>query len=156
METRKTTPGLRIFEKYSVRNAGGRNHRHGLDSGAMLKENHLRVFHGLKTIERLKEKLPLLTGLEVEVTNLEEFKEAIKFSPDIIMLDNFTKEDIKLAIKYKIDKQSATKIEVSGNITLENLKDFAGLALDFVSSGALIHKAEWADMSLQITFKEKR
>lgn len=151
VETRKTTPGLRIFEKYAVRCAGCRNHRHGLDSGAMLKENHLRVFQGLKTIKVLKEELPLLTALEVEVTSLSEFQEALEFSPDIIMLDNFSIEDIKEAIKYKKEKQSPTKIEVSGNITLDNLKDFAKLELDFLSSGALIHKSEWADMSLQIS-----
>jgi nicotinate-nucleotide pyrophosphorylase (carboxylating) len=152
VETRKTTPGLRLYEKYAIRAAGTRNHRHGLDSGAMLKENHLRVLGGVgPALERLQQNVPLLTKVEIEVTTLEEFETALKYKPDVIMLDHFDVSMTVQAVLQRNKKSPHTKIEVSGNLDQENIEGFAKSGVDYLSMGALIHKAHWVDMSLQIT-----
>lgn len=151
LETRKTTPGLRIYEKYATRVGGARNHRHGLDSGAMLKENHLRSIGCLEeALDNLKENTPILSKIEIEVTNLTEFRAALAKSPDVIMLDNFSFDDVKKAVQEKNKLNSNLKIELSGNLDEKNIQDISCLGVDYISMGALIHKSIWVDLSLQL------
>lgn len=151
LETRKTTPGLRLYEKYATRLAGVRNHRHSLDTGLMLKENHLRSFGGIPdALFSAQKSVPLLTRLEVEVTNLSEFRQAVAGGADVIMLDNFAVDDIRIAVAERNQGSRKIELEVSGNLSEENIATYAGLGIDFLSSGALIHQATWVDMSLQL------
>jgi nicotinate-nucleotide pyrophosphorylase (carboxylating) len=151
LDTRKTTPGLKVFEKYATRVGGARNHRYALSSGAMLKENHLRAFSSIKEpVQSLQTSLPLLSKIEVEVTNLEEFKEAMEAGAHVIMLDHFTPSNVKEALALKKTFQKEVEIEISGNLTEENLMKYQGLEIDYVSTGALIHQSRWSDMSLQV------
>lgn len=151
LETRKTTPGLRLYEKYATRVGGARNHRHGLDSGAMLKENHIRAVGDLVTALRFaKERVPVLTKVEVEVTNLNEFELALKEGADVIMLDNFSSADINDAITMRARIGSNAKIELSGNLDKADLTALAESGADYISMGALIHQATWVDMSMQL------
>jgi nicotinate-nucleotide pyrophosphorylase (carboxylating) len=151
LETRKTTPGLRLLEKYATRVAGARNHRHGLDGGAMLKENHLRVLGGISAaVAKLKENAPILTKIEVEVSHLQEFEEALALGADVIMLDNFSAEDAKAAVALKKTQGRKVELEVSGNLDRRNPQELVELGVDFLSMGALIHQASWVDMSMQL------
>ena len=151
LETRKTTPGLRLYEKYSVRVAGARNHRHALDGGAMLKENHLRSIGFMEdALLNLQNNLPILTKIEIEVTNLNEFRTALNLGADVIMLDNFSLEDVKIAVAEKNRTHPKVKLELSGNLDEKNISEIANSGVDYMSMGALIHKAIWVDMSLQI------
>jgi nicotinate-nucleotide pyrophosphorylase (carboxylating) len=151
LETRKTTSGLRMYEKYAVRAAGARNHRHGLDTGAMLKENHLRsLMHIESAMDKLKNSLPILTKLEVEVTNLEEFQSALSRGADVIMLDNFSIENVRAAVDFRDQMNPNVKLELSGNLDEKELSEIANSGVDYLSMGALIHKALWVDMSLQM------
>jgi nicotinate-nucleotide pyrophosphorylase (carboxylating) len=151
LETRKTTPGLRIYEKYATRIAGARNHRHGLDTGAMLKENHLRAIGSIEeSLDNLSKNIPILTKIEIEVTNLTEFKAALKKGADVIMLDNFSEKDVLLAVQERNKINQNIKIELSGNLDEKNIEEISKLGVDFLSMGALIHKAIWVDMSLQL------
>jgi nicotinate-nucleotide pyrophosphorylase (carboxylating) len=151
LETRKTTPGLRIYEKYSIRAAGARNHRHSLDSGAMLKENHLRSIGYIENaLINLNENLPILSKAEVEVTNLNEFRTALEYGADVIMLDNFNLQDVKIAVQERNAANTKVKLELSGNLDEKNLVEIANCGVDYLSMGALIHKAHWVDMSMQV------
>lgn len=151
LETRKTTPGLRLYEKYSVRVAGARNHRHALDGGAMLKENHLRSIGFIEDgLIRLQNNLPILTKIEVEVTNLNEFRTALSLGADVIMLDNFSIENVKLAVAEKNKSNPKIKLELSGNLDEKNISEIVSCGVDYMSMGALVHKAVWVDMSLQV------
>jgi len=151
LETRKTTPGLRLYEKYATRMAGVRNHRHSLDTGLMLKENHLRSFGGIPAaLASARRQSPLLTRIEVEVTQLSEFKQALEGGADVIMLDNFSVADITAAVAERSRCGRRVELEVSGNLTEENIAKVASLGIDYLSSGALIHQATWVDLSLQL------
>ncbi len=151
LETRKTTPGLRIYEKYATRVGGARNHRHALDTGLMLKENHLRSFGGVsQALSRACANAPVLTRVEIEVAHLQEFEEALQGGADVIMLDNFSLQDIQSAVAHRQASGRAVALEVSGNLTEENIAAVAQLGVDYLSSGALIHQATWVDMSLQL------
>jgi len=151
LETRKTTPGLRLYEKYATRLAGVRNHRHSLDTGLMLKENHLRSFGGIENaLESALKNAPILTKIEVEVTNLEEFRQALAGGADVIMLDNFSLADVQRAVTERSTCGRRVALEVSGNLTEENIAAVAKLGIDYLSSGALIHQATWVDMSQQL------
>lgn len=151
LETRKTTPGLRLYEKYAVRIAGARNHRHGLDTGCMLKENHLRSIGSIEAaIQNLKKRLPILTKIEIEVTNLREFSIALEQGADVIMLDNFSLEDVKIAVQERNAINPYAKLELSGNLDEKNMKEIALSGVDYLSMGALIHKSVWVDMSMQL------
>jgi nicotinate-nucleotide pyrophosphorylase (carboxylating) len=151
LETRKTTPGLRIYEKYATRTAGARNHRHGLDCGAMLKENHLRSIGSIEVaLDNLTKNAPILTKIEIEVTNLTEFRAALKKQPDVIMLDNFSHDDIKIAVQEKNIYNKNIKLELSGNLDEKNIKEISTIGVNYLSMGALIHKASWVDISLQL------
>jgi nicotinate-nucleotide pyrophosphorylase (carboxylating) len=151
LETRKTTPGLRIYEKYATRVGGARNHRHSLDTGAMLKENHLRCMGSIEeALDSLTKNLPILTKIEIEVTNLTEFRAALYKSPDVIMLDNFSYDDVRTAVHERNKINNKLKLELSGNLDEKNIQEIANLGVDYLSMGALIHKAIWVDMSLQL------
>lgn len=147
LDTRKTTPNNRIFEKYAVRIGGGNNHRYNLSDGVLLKDNHIGAVGGVKeAIAAAKEYAPFVRKIEVEVENLDMVKEAVEAGADIIMLDNMDTDALKEAIAY-IDGRA--EIEVSGNVTKENIARLTGLGVDYVSSGALTHSAPILDISLK-------
>ena len=147
LDTRKTTPNNRIFEKYAVRIGGGNNHRYNLSDGVLLKDNHIGAAGGVKeAIAAAKEYAPFVRKIEVEVENLDMVKEAVEAGADIIMLDNMDTDELKEAIAY-IDGRA--EIEVSGNVTKENIARLTGLGVDYVSSGALTHSAPILDISLK-------
>ena len=147
LDTRKTTPNNRIFEKYAVRIGGGNNHRYNLSDGVLLKDNHIGAAGGVKeAIQAAKEYAPFGRKIEVEVETLDMVKDAVEAGSDIIMLDNMDTETLKEAIAY-IDGRA--EIEVSGNVTKENITRLINLGVDFVSSGALTHSAPILDISLK-------
>ena len=147
LDTRKTTPNNRIFEKYAVRIGGGNNHRYNLSDGVLLKDNHIGAAGGVKeAIQAAKEYAPFVRKIEVEVETLDMVKEAVEAGADIIMLDNMDTDTLKEAIAY-IDGRA--EIEVSGNVTKENITRLINLGVDFVSSGALTHSAPILDISLK-------
>lgn len=147
LDTRKTTPGFRAFEKYAVYIGGGKNHRFALYDMVMLKDNHIKLVGSIsKAVSCIKENISPMVKVEVEVSNIEEFKEALDTEVDIIMLDNMTVEEVKEAVDVNTSKKL---LEVSGNITLENIRMYAQTGVDFISSGALIHSAKWSDISLK-------
>ena len=147
LDTRKTTPNNRIFEKYSVRIGGGNNHRYNLSDGVMLKDNHIGAAGGVKkAIEMAKEYAPFVRKIEVEVVNLDMVREAVEAGADIIMLDNMKHEDMEEAMKI-IDGKA--EVEVSGNVTKENIARLTDLGVDYISSGALTHSAPILDISLK-------
>lgn len=151
LDTRKTTPNNRIFEKYAVRIGGGNNHRYNLSDGVLLKDNHIGAAGGVKeAIAAAKEYAPFVRKIEVEVENLDMVKEAVEAGADIIMLDNMDTDALKEAIAY-IDGRA--EIEVSGNVTKENIARLTGLGVDYVSSGALTHSAPILDISLKICIR---
>lgn len=147
LDTRKTTPNMRIFEKYAVKVGGGCNHRYNLSDGILLKDNHIGAAGSVRrAIELAKEYAPFVRKIEVEVENLDMCREALEAGADIIMLDNMTPAEMKEAVKM-IGGRAQT--ECSGNITQENIKDILDTGVDFVSSGALTHSAPILDLSLK-------
>ncbi len=147
LDTRKTTPGMRIFEKYAVKVGGGCNHRYNLSDGVLLKDNHIDAAGGIRqAVEAAREYAPFVRKIEVETENLDMVKEAVEAGADIIMLDNMTAEEMAEAVKY-IDGRAET--ECSGNITKENIDTITSLGIDYVSSGALTHSAPILDISLK-------
>ena len=147
LDTRKTTPNCRIFEKYSARIGGGSNHRYNLSDGVLLKDNHIGAAGGVKqAILMAKEYAPFVRKIEIEVESLDMVKEAIEAGANIIMLDNMTHEQMKEAIEY-IDGRA--EVEVSGNVTKENIARLTDLGVDFISSGALTHSSPILDISLK-------
>ena len=147
LDTRKTTPNNRIFEKYAVKAGGGYNHRYNLSDGVLLKDNHIGAAGSVaKAIEMAKEYCPFVRKIEIEVENLDMVKEAADAGADIIMLDNMSHDDMKEAIRI-IDGRAET--ECSGNVTRENIAKFIDLGVDYISSGALTHSAPIMDISLK-------
>lgn len=147
LDTRKTSPNNRIFEKYAVKVGGGNNHRYNLSDGVLLKDNHIGAAGGVKrAIEMAKEYAPFVRKIEVEVENLDMVREAVEAGADIIMLDNMTHEQMEEAIRI-IDGKA--EIEVSGNVTKENIQKLTDLGVDCISSGALTHSAPIMDISLK-------
>lgn len=147
LDTRKTTPNMRVFEKYAVRAGGGNNHRYNLSDGVLLKDNHIGAAGGVKkAVEMAREYAPFVRKIEVEVENLDMCREALEAGADIIMLDNMSVEDMKKAVEM-IGGRALT--ECSGNITLENVERIKQTGVDFVSSGALTHSAPILDLSLK-------
>ena len=147
LDTRKTTPNNRIFEKYSVRIGGGNNHRYNLSDGVLLKDNHIGAAGGVeKAIRMAKEYAPFVRKIEVEVESFDMVKEAVEAGADIIMLDNMNHEELKNAITF-IDGRA--EVEVSGNVTRENIAKLTDLGVDYISSGALTHSAPIMDISLK-------
>lgn len=147
LDTRKTTPNNRIFEKYSVRVGGGKNHRYNLSDGVLLKDNHIGAAGSVtNAIKMAKSYAPFVRKIEVEVETFDMVKEAVLAGADIIMLDNMSHEQLKEAIEY-IDGRA--EVEVSGNVTKENIARLTDLGVDFISSGALTHSAPILDLSLK-------
>nr|WP_300825853.1 carboxylating nicotinate-nucleotide diphosphorylase [uncultured Schaedlerella sp.] len=147
LDTRKTTPNMRIFEKYAVRVGGGYNHRYNLSDGVLLKDNHIGAAGSVtKAVRMAKEYAPFVRKIEVEVENLDMVKEAVEAGADIIMLDNMPAEEMQEAIRI-IDGRAET--ECSGNVTKENIGRLTALGVDYISSGALTHSAPILDISLK-------
>ena len=147
LDTRKTTPNMRIFEKYAVRVGGGYNHRYNLSDGVLLKDNHIGAAGSVtKAVEMAKEYAPFVRKIEIEVENLDMVKEAVEAGADIIMLDNMSYDEMKEALSI-IDGRAET--ECSGNVTKENIEKLTGLGVDYISSGALTHSAPILDISLK-------
>lgn len=147
LDTRKTTPNMRIFEKYAVKVGGGYNHRYNLSDGILIKDNHIGAAGGVKEAVMLaKEYAPFVRKIEVEVENLDMLKEALEAGADIIMLDNMTDDDMREAVRLTNGK---AETECSGNITKENIARIIDIGVDYVSSGALTHSAPILDVSLK-------
>lgn len=150
-DTRKTLPGLRDLQKYAVRIGGGHNHRMGLDEMILIKDNHIKITKGY-------EKLPSVPKgfkIEIEVQNLDEFKHALYFKPDIIMLDNMNIKNIKEAVKIRNNTEfkshhPPTKLEASGGVDMDSVKQIAATGVDIISIGALTHSVKAIDMSLEV------
>lgn len=147
LDTRKTTPNCRIFEKYAVRVGGGCNHRYNLSDGVLLKDNHIGAAGSItNAIQMAKAYAPFVRKIEIEVETLEQVKEAVDAGADIIMLDNMTPDTMRQAVEL-IDGRAQT--ECSGNITKENIARIREIGVDFVSSGALTHSASILDISMK-------
>lgn len=147
LDTRKTTPNMRIFEKYAVKTGGGYNHRYNLSDGILLKDNHIGAAGSVKkAVEMAKEYAPFVRKIEVETENLDMVKEALEAGADIIMLDNMPPEMMREAVEL-IDGRAQT--ECSGNVTRENIEKLVSIGVDYISSGALTHSAPILDLSLK-------
>ena len=147
LDTRKTTPNNRIFEKYSVKVGGGNNHRYNLSDGVLLKDNHIGAAGSVKAaVTMAKEYAPFVRKIEVEVETFEMMKEAVEAGADIVMLDNMSHEQLKECIEW-IDGRA--EVEVSGNVTRENIMRLTDLGVDYISSGALTHSAPILDISMK-------
>ena len=147
LDTRKTTPNMRIFEKYAVRVGGGYNHRYNLSDGVLLKDNHIGAAGSVrKAVEMAREYAPFVRKIEIETENLDMVREAVEAGADIIMLDNMSPEMMRDAVAY-IDGRDKT--ECSGNVTKENVAQLAAVGVDYISSGALTHSAPILDISLK-------
>ncbi len=150
-DTRKTFPGLRDLQKYAVRVGGGVNHRMGLDEMVLIKDNHIQVTDGYTRLPSV----PKGFKIEIEVQNLDEFKHALRFKPDFIMLDNMNVEDMKEAVQLRNKTEfkshhPPTKLEASGGITLKNVRKVAATGVDIISVGELTHSVDAIDMSIDI------
>lgn len=151
VDTRKTTPGLRILEKYAVQVGGATNHRMGLDDSVMLKDNHILAAGGItQAIALIRRSIPYPLTIEVETTNFAEIQEAIAAKVDIIMLDNMTLEDMARAVLMIRRDNPEIYIEASGNITLDNLRLVAKTGVDYISSSAPITRSPWLDLSMKL------
>ncbi len=151
LDTRKTTPGLRAFEKHAVAVGGGSNHRFNLNDAILIKENHIHLAGGVRqAIARAQAARKNSRFVEVEVTNLEELEEALPERPDVVLLDNMTPECVRKAVAIVRQKSDKVLLEASGGITLENIRQYAEAGVDWISIGALTHSAPAADLSLEI------
>ena len=147
LDTRKTTPNMRVFEKYAVKVGGGCNHRYNLSDGILLKDNHIGAAGGVgEAVRMAKEYAPFVRKIEIEVENLDMLKEALEAGADIIMLDNMSVEDMKEAVRLTAGK---AETECSGNVTRENIARLIDIGVDYISSGALTHSAPILDLSLK-------
>ncbi len=151
VDTRKTTPGLRILEKYATRVGGAANHRMGLDDAVMIKDNHIKAAGGIeKAIASLRNNIPYPLNIEVETTNIEEVEQALQYGADIIMLDNMPPEKMTQAVKIIRETNSRVRIEASGNITLKTIRAVAETGVDYISSSAPITRSHWLDLSMRM------
>ena len=147
LDTRKTTPNMRIFEKYAVKVGGGNNHRYNLSDGILLKDNHIGAAGGVKeAIMMAKDYAPFVRKIEIEVENLDKLKEALEAGADIIKLDNMSVEDMEKAVELCAGK---AETECSGNVTKENIARLTHIGVDYISSGALTHSSPILDLSLK-------
>ncbi|GAB4155851.1 MAG: carboxylating nicotinate-nucleotide diphosphorylase [Cyanobacteria bacterium J069] len=151
VDTRKTTPGLRVLEKYAVQAGGAVNHRLGLDDSVMIKDNHIAAAGSIaKAIAQVRARIPYPLTVEVETETLAQVAEALDHGADIIMLDNMPLERMQEAVRMIRDRNSRIKIEASGNITLETIRAIATTGVDYLSSSAPITRAPWLDLSMRI------
>ena len=147
LDTRKTTPNMRVFEKYAVKVGGGYNHRYNLSDGILLKDNHIGAAGGVKeAVQMAKEYAPFVRKIEIEVEDLDMLREALEVGADIIMLDNMRVEDMREAVKLCAGK---AETECSGNVTKENVAKLVDIGVDYISSGALTHSSPILDLSLK-------
>jgi nicotinate-nucleotide pyrophosphorylase (carboxylating) len=151
VDTRKTTPGLRILEKYATLLGGAVNHRMGLDDAVMLKDNHIAAAGGISpAIAAVRQQIPYPLNIEVETESLDQVKEALLHKADIIMLDNMPLEMMRKAVQMIRQQDSRVKIEASGNITLETIRTVAETGVDYISSSAPITQSKWLDLSMKM------
>jgi len=151
VDTRKTTPGLRVLEKYAAFVGGAQNHRMGLDDGVMIKDNHISAAGGIGlAIEKMRDRIPYPITIEVETETLEQVEEAIEHGADIIMLDNMPLDRMREAVKVIRVANQRIKIEASGNISLETIRGVAETGVDYISSSAPITRSPWLDLSMRM------
>ncbi len=151
LDTRKTTPGYRFFEKYAVRMGSGTNHRFALYDMVLIKDNHIKAYGSISNaVNKIMEHLSMAYKIELEVENFEQIKEALTLPIDIILLDNFSPTDAKKAIDIIRDSSKHIKIEISGEINQHNIEEYAKTKPDFISSGAIIHSSKWLNMSMDL------
>ena len=154
LDTRKTRPHLRVFEKYAIRCGGGHNHRMGLDDCLMLKDTHLQTIEDLKGfMQEARAKIPFTCKIEIECEDVAFAQFAMECGADIVMCDNMSHEAIQQVVAYRNSHFKHVLLEASGNITQENLVAYAQTGVDAISSGSLIHQARWLDFSMKITHK---
>ncbi|MFH7031089.1 MAG: carboxylating nicotinate-nucleotide diphosphorylase [Heteroscytonema crispum UTEX LB 1556] len=155
VDTRKTTPGLRILEKYATQLGGAINHRMGLDDAVMIKDNHIAAAGGIaEAIIRIRSQIPYPLTIEVETESLDQVKEALQHKADIIMLDNMSADMMRKAVDMIRQQDSRVKIEASGNVTLDTIRAVAETGVDYISSSAPITQSRWLDLSMKIRTKD--
>ncbi len=151
LDTRKTRPGLRAFEKYAVRCGGGQNHRMGLDDALMLKDTHLRTIDDLEGfIKKIRRQIPFTAKIEVECEDLVTVRRAMEAGAEIIMCDNMSLEEMAEAVVLRDAEFPGVLIEASGNITLETIEAVAATGVDAISTGSIVHQAVWPDLSMRV------
>lgn len=151
VDTRKTTPGLRVLEKYATQVGGAVNHRMGLDDGVMIKDNHIAAAGGIaRAIAQIRSRIPYPLTIEVETETLEQVNEALQHGADIIMLDNMDVETMQQAVRMIREINARIKIEASGNITLDTIRAVAETGVDYISSSAPVTRSTWLDLSMRI------
>jgi nicotinate-nucleotide pyrophosphorylase (carboxylating) len=151
LDTRKTRPLLREFEKYAVRCGGGINHRMGLDDCLMLKDTHLKTIDDLDSfMKEVREKIPFTSKVEIECEDLEMVKRAMKAGADIVMCDNMSIEKMKEVVLFRDENYPHILLEASGNVTLQTIEAIAKTGVDAISSGSIIHQANWIDLSMKV------
>jgi nicotinate-nucleotide pyrophosphorylase (carboxylating) len=151
LDTRKTRPLLREFEKYAVRCGGGINHRMGLDDCLMLKDTHLKTIDNLDTfMKEVRQKIPFTSKVEIECESLAMAQEAMKAGADIVMCDNMSLDETKEVVAYRNANYPHILLEASGNVTLDTIKAIATTGVDAISSGSIIHQANWIDLSMKV------
>lgn len=151
LDTRKTRPLLRVFEKYATRCGGAVNHRMGLDDSLMIKDTHLKTIENLKIyIQKARKQIPFTAKIEVEAESFDMAKEAFESGADIVMCDNMTPAQVSEVVKFRNEKFAHVLLEASGNISLETIESYAKTGVDAISSGSLIHQANWIDLSMKM------
>ncbi len=151
LDTRKTRPNLRIFEKYATRCGGAVNHRMGLDDSLMIKDTHLKTIDNLKEyMEKARRKIPFTAKIEVEAETFAIAKEAFEAGADIVMCDNMSPSEVEEVVRYRNEKYPYILLEASGNISLETIESYAKTGVDAISSGSLVHQANWIDLSMKM------
>jgi nicotinate-nucleotide pyrophosphorylase (carboxylating) len=151
LDTRKTRPLLRVFEKYATRTGGAVNHRLGLDDSLMIKDTHLKTIENLKTyIKEARKSIPFTAKIEVEAESFEVAQEAMEAKSDIVMCDNMTPKQIKKVVAFRNENLPHILLEASGNISLQTIESYAKTGVDAISSGSLIHQANWIDLSMKL------
>jgi len=151
LDTRKTRPQLRVFEKYATRIGGAVNHRMGLDDSLMIKDTHLKTIKNLKDyIKKARQQIPFTTKIEIEAETLAIAIEAFEAGADIIMCDNMTPDEVREVVSYRNENFSHITLEASGNISLETIESYAKTGVDALSCGSLIHQANWIDISMKM------
>ena len=151
LDTRKTRPLLREFEKYAVRCGGGINHRMGLDDCLMLKDTHLKTIDNLNEfMVEVRQKIPFTSKVEIECENMDGVKAAMEAGADIVMCDNMTNEAIREVVKFRNENHKHILLEASGNVTLDTIEEIAKTGVDAISSGSLIHQSNWIDLSMKM------
>ncbi len=152
LDTRKTLPGWKVLQKYAVKIGGAQNHRFSLSDGILIKDNHIKALGGINEVLKKLKKLPHYLKVEIEVKSLAELEVLLdtKAPVDVVLLDNFSLEDVKKAISLIKQKGAQIKIEISGGITLKNIKKYAHAGVDYISSGALTHSVKAVDISLKL------